>query len=234
MNRVIAAAALMAAIVLTVATAAVGVAVGASRATSPTLSATKHVAGLPAVAYGTSIKLYGHESQGVPRSFVLQAQTFPFARPFATIARGNTVGSYLIAVEPTHATRYRVRVGTATSRVLTVYVLGRRLTSSCNLCRHSTPGTHTLIVDGSVLQPPGSTALRGPGYFYYGQANGSSVPPSSLHLVKTAPFEIRAQVLSFTVSYPVHFPSGEPFRFNFVYCVRDAESKDGINLPGHR
>ena len=210
---------------------ATSVALGAA---SPTLTARTHVAGLPAVVYGKSITLSGHESLGGPRSFVLQAQVFPFTSPFHTIARGKTTGSYSIAVKPGHATRYQVKVGSASSAVLTVYVLGRQLSTICNLCQQTNaPGAHTLIVKATVLNPPGPVAVRAPVYFYYGQNNGSRVPPSTLRLVKRAPLDIHGQDLSSSVTYRVLFPAGEPFRFNFAFCVKDAESKDGVGLPGH-
>lgn len=227
MNRLIGLLVGIGAIVLTATTVALG-------ASSPTLTAREHVAGLPAVVYGKSITLSGHESLGGSRSFVVQAQVFPFTSPFRTIAHGETTGSYSIAVKPTHASRYRVKVGSATSPVLAVYVLGRQLRTICNLCQQSNaPGTHTLIVKATVLNPPGPVAIRGPAYFYYGQDNGSRVPPSTLRLVKHAPLDIHGQDSSSTVTYRVRFPAGEPFKFNFALCLKDAESKDGIGLPGH-
>lgn len=226
MNRLIGLVVGIGALVLTVTTVALG-------ASSPTLAAGEHVAGLPAVVYGKSVTLSGHESLAGSRSFVLQTQVFPFTGTFHTIARGKTTGSYSIAVKPTHASRYRVKVGGATSPVLTVYVVGRELSGSCNLCqRNNPPGTHTLTVKATVLNPPGPYA-GGPVYFYYGQNNASSVPLSTLRLVKRTAPNIHGQDLSTSVSYRVLFPAGEPVRFNFALCVKDAESKDGVGLPGH-
>ena len=226
-NRLIGLAVGIAAIVLMATTVALGT-------TNPTLTAREHVAGLPTIVYGKSITLSGHESLGGSRSFILQAQVFPFTSPFHTVARGKTTGSYSIAVKPTHASRYRVKVGSATSPVLTVYVLERQLSTSCNLCQQSNaPGTHRLIVKATVHNPPGPVAIRGPAYFYYGQDNGSRVPPSTLRLVKHVPLNIHGQDFSTSVTYRVRFPAGEPFKFNYALCLKDAESKDGIGLPGH-
>jgi hypothetical protein len=226
MRRLIGLAVGIGAIVLTVTTVALG-------ASGPTLTAGERVAGLPAVVYGNSVTLSGRESFGGSRSFVLQVQVFPFTSPFHTVARGKTTGSYSIAVKPAHASRYRVKVGSATTSVLTVYVLGRPLDTICNLCQQSnSPGTHTLIVTSDVLNPPGPVAIRGPWYFYYGQVNGR-VPPRTLRLVKRAPLIIHGQDFSSSVTYRVRFPAGKPFTFNFTACLKDVESEDGIGLPGH-
>jgi hypothetical protein len=217
----------MAAVAVAAVTAA-----GAAGASSPTLIASKHVAGLPTVTLGKSINLSGHESEAGSQSFALQAATFPFTSGFHTVASGTTTGSYSVAVKPTHATRYRVIVGGSTSPTVTVYVLDRTLSSSCNLCRPAnSPGTHTLILKAKLQTPPGLVAVKGPVYFYYA-LNNSSVPPSAMHLVKTVPLHITGHRLSLTISYTVHFPI-TVFEFAETYCWKDNESKDGVGLPGH-
>src|SRR5690348_1205584 len=94
-------------------------AVGAS---SPTLTASKHLAGLPAVTLGKSITLSGQASVAGSQPFVLQASEFPFTSGFHKVASGTTTGSYSVSVKPSHATQYRVLVGSSTSPTVTVYV----------------------------------------------------------------------------------------------------------------
>jgi hypothetical protein len=207
-------------------------AVAASGASSPTLKASKHIAGLPAVTYGRSITLSGHESLGGSKSYTLEANPWPFQGGFHVVAHGTTTGSYKFAVKPSHATRYRVHVGGSTSSVLTVYVIERQVHFSCNLCTlNNGPGAHTLKISAVLLAPPGPLAQHGPVYFYYAQ-DRSSVPPRRLRLVKKVALHKNANRLSFDVSYKVHFPSGV-FRFRDTYCWRDTESHDGVGLPGH-
>ncbi len=50
---------------------------------SATLLASKHVAGLPAVVYGSSVRLSGHETLGGSRSFSVQAESWPFKTGFS-------------------------------------------------------------------------------------------------------------------------------------------------------
>jgi hypothetical protein len=210
----------------------VALAGAASGASAPTLATGQHVAGLAAVTYGATIKLSGHESAGGSRPVALQADAFPFTGGFHTVASRVTTGPYSFTVKPSHATRYRAMVGGRTSPVLTVYVLERRVSSSCNLCVFSdTSGTHTLVVSATLEAPPGPLAATGPEYFYYAQTN-STAPPSTLRLVKTVPLHVHGHRLSFKVVYTVHFPLGA-FRFSYEACSRDAESADGVGLPGH-
>lgn len=213
------------------------VAIAAANATAagshpPTLSASKHVAGLPAVTYGQSIKLSGHESNAGTKTIVLQANAFPFTSSFHTVGQEQTHGTYSFTERPNRATQYRTYVkGTSgsTSQVVTVYVLEQGMTTSCNLCGfHNSPGAHVLVLSGR-FRPVGG---RGPFYFYYGQANGSTVPPHTLRLVKTVAAQVGSGSVSFNVSYHVDFPSG-PFRFQYVTCRQDNEAHDGFGLPGH-
>lgn len=206
--------------------------VAASGASSPSLSASKHVAGLPAITYGRSITLSGHESLAGSKSYTLESNPWPFKGGFHAIAHGKTTGSYSFRVKPSHATRYRIHVGGTTSPVLTVYVLERPLRQHCNLCSfNNAPGTHELKVSAVVQAPPGPLAQHGPVYFYYAQ-DRSTVSPRTLRLVKKVALHKSGSRLSFHVAYKVHFPTGV-FRFSQTYCWKDTETRDGVGLPGH-
>src|SRR5206468_12718621 len=75
-------------------TAAVaGTSIAASGA-SPTLQASNHVAGLPAVVYGSSIRLSGRANLTGSRTFSVQAEAWPFKSGFTTISSGKTTGDY--------------------------------------------------------------------------------------------------------------------------------------------
>jgi hypothetical protein len=197
-----------------------------------TLTANKHVAGLPAVVFGSSITLSGSEPLGGSRSYAVQAQTWPFTGGFATITSGKTTGSYSFVVSPSHATRYRVVIANGpTSPVLTVYVLDKRLSLTCNLCnKNNTPGAHTLIVKGRFQRPPGPRGNAGPVYFYYA-LNSSSVAPTILNRVTNVPRHFVGSTFSFKVSYKVQFPN-TTFRFGEDVCWKDDEAGTGVGLPG--
>jgi hypothetical protein len=203
----------------------------ASGSSSPTLRASKHIAGLPAVTFGKAITLSGHESLSGTKTYALEANPWPFQGGFHVIAHGKTTGSYSFMVKPSHATRYRMHVGGTTSSVLTVYVVERYLHRSCNLCNlNNGPGTHRLKVSAVVQAPPGPLAQHGPVYFYYAQDRSTS-PPRILRLVKRVRLHISGDRLSFHLSYRVHFPLGV-FHFSETFCWKDTESRDGVGLPG--
>src|SRR5947208_8241180 len=130
---------------------------------SATLVASKHVAGLPAVVYGSSVRLSGHETLSGSRSFSVQARAWPFKTGFTTITSGNTSGDYSFVVSPSHATKYRVLIANGpTSQVLTVYVLDKRLSLNCNLCHGgNTPGSPTLTVTASFRRPARPSGKKG-------------------------------------------------------------------------
>jgi hypothetical protein len=205
----------------------------ASGASAPTLNANKHIAGLAAIVYGRSLNLSGHESLGGSQTAILQADTFPFSGGFHTLKSVHTTGNYSFAVSPSHATRYRVTVGPRSSAILSVYVLARTTSLSCNLCHPgNTPGTHTLTIAQTIQAPPGQVAIHGSEYFYYALASGTSTPPNALKLVKTVPLHINGHTISYTVSSTVTFPN-TLFEFDYATCYKDEESTDGIGLPGH-
>jgi hypothetical protein len=143
-------------------------------------------------------------------------------------------GKYAFVVTPTHATRYRVRIGTrgATSAVLTVYVIEKELVNSCNLCTtFAGPGRHSLKVREVLQPPPGPIGVKGPGYFYYAQVSGTR-PPARLTLRKIVPLEISHHEQSLSAGYRVTFPTSR-IEFAYELCSRDAEAQDGYGLPGH-
>jgi hypothetical protein len=221
----------LAAGVAAITAAVAGTSIAASGA-GATLVANKHVAGLPAVVYGSSIRLSGHENLAGSRTFTVQAEAWPFKSGFTTITSGKTSGDYSFVVSPTHATRYRVLIANGpTSRVLTAYVLEKRLSLSCSLCRNSnTAGTHTLVIKGRFQRPPGPAGNKGPVYLYYA-LNPSSVTPTSLNLVANAPRRFAGNTFSFTASYNVQFPNST-FRFGEAVCWKESEGASGVGLPG--
>lgn len=211
--------------------AAAGTSIAASDP-SATLLPAKHVAGLPAVVYGSSIRLSGHENLSGSRTYTVQAEAWPFKSGFTTIKSGKTTGDYSFLVTPSHATRYRVAIANGpTSRTLTVYVLVKRLSMSCNLCHNTnTSGSHTLVVTARFRRPPGPAGSKGPVYLYYA-LNPSTVTPNSLNRVATAPRHFSGNTFSFSVSYTVQFPSSA-FRFGEAFCWKDNEAASGVGLPG--
>jgi hypothetical protein len=215
---------------ITAAVAGTSIAAGGA---SATLQAGNHVAGLPAVVYGSSVRLSGHANLTGSRAFSVQAETWPFKNGFTTISSGQTTGDYSFRVHPSRATRYRVVIANGpTSSVLTVYVLDKRLSMSCNLCHNTnTPGSHTLVVTGRFRTPPGPTNKKGPVYLYYA-LNPSTVTPNNLKRVVTAPRNFSGNTFSFSVSYTVQFPNST-FRFGESFCWRYNEAATGVGLPGH-
>jgi mono/diheme cytochrome c family protein len=201
---------------------------------SATLVASKHVAGLSAVVYGSSIRLSGHETLGGSRSFSVQAQAWPFNSGYTTIKSGKTTGNYSFSVSPSHATRYRVLIASGPkSPVLTVYVLDQRLSVNCNLCHGSNgPGAQTLVVTGRFRTPPGTAGNEGPVYLYYA-LNSSTVTPTAVNRVASAPREFSGNTFSFTVRYSAQFPNTPTFRFAEVFCWKYNEAASGVGLPGH-
>jgi hypothetical protein len=197
-----------------------------------TLTANKHMDGLPALVYGSSITLSGTESLAGSRSYALQAEAWPFTGGFTTITTGKTMGSYSFVVRPSHATRYRVvTTNGPTSPVLTVYVVDRELSFSCNLCNSSNgAGSHTLIVKERFRRPPGIVA-PGRAYFYYA-LDPSTVAPTTLGRVATASRHFSGNTYGLTVSYKVNFPNVPHFSFAEKFCVTHQESRDGVGLPG--
>lgn len=204
----------------------------AAGAPGATLSANKHMAGLPAVVYGSSITLSGQESLSGSRSYAVQAEAWPFTGGFTTITSGKTTGSYSFVVSPAHATRYRVVLANGpTSPVLTVYVVDRELSFSCSLCNNSNgAGAHTLTVKERFRRPPGAVA-PGRAYFYYA-LDSSTVTPTTLNRVATASRHFTGNTYALTVSYAVNFPNVPHFAFAEKFCVTHDEAKDGVGLPG--
>jgi hypothetical protein len=199
---------------------------------SATLSANKHMDGLPAVVYGSSITLSGQVSLSGSSSYAVQAEAWPFTGGFTTITSGKTTGSYSFVVSPSHATRYRVVTANGpTSPVLTVYVVDRELSFSCNLCNNSNgAGAHTLTVKERFRRPPGPVA-PGHAYFYYA-LNPSSDTPTTLSRVATASRHFTGSTYGLTVSYTVNFPNVPHFAFAEKFCVTHDEPRDGVGLPG--
>jgi hypothetical protein len=195
-------------------------------APSPTLSSAR-----PHIVYGTGVALSGLAQAG--SRVVLQADPFPFTSGFHTVATAKASGSggFHVLVRPTHATRYRAMLAGVASRVITVYVTPRD-TSTCNICGASRPGTYTAVLEDAWQYPPGPIEASGPEYVYYGLHAGSTAVPA-IHLVETVRLmRLAGNRLSGRASFRVRFPNYQ-FHWNYVTCYRDAESRDGIGLPGH-
>ncbi len=213
------------------ATAIGALASSADASSGPTLKANKHIAGFAAVAYGRGIELSGRASGG-SQPYALQAERWPFKGGFQTIAHGSTNGRYSFVVRPVRATRYRISVGSSSSRVLPVYVLERNLSSSCNLCNaQNVSGTYTLVINGTYVTPPGAK-VTGPVYFYYGAATNATAGPTYLNLVQSVPRYFARNRFSLTIQYTVEFPVGQ-FAFSTDYCWKENERKTGVGLPGN-
>jgi hypothetical protein len=111
-------------------------------------------------------------------------------------------------------------------------VLDKRVSMSCNLCHGgNTSGSHTLVVSAKFKGPAGPAGNEGPVYFYYA-LNSSSVTPTVLNLVTSAPRQFSGNTFSFSISYAVQFPN-TTFQFGETFCWKDNEAATGVGLPGH-
>lgn len=150
-----------------------------------------------------------------------------------TTARTGASGVYRFVVAPALATAYRAVARSGKSAATTVYVSGRVLSSSCNLCVPSPPAGHQTLRVSLRYQVPGPAyqhELEKPLYFYY--ATSSHGPVTDVRLVKTfKQTAARGGVIVASARYRVVMGPG--IAFHYVICIRDSETVDGLGLPGH-
>jgi hypothetical protein len=175
----------------------------------------------------------GHRSGQV---ISLEANRFPFDAGFEPVARQRTGrrGAYEFHAHPGHAVRYRVVSGSAASQVSTVFVEPAVSQRRCNLCGASSrAGSRILRLSFRLGFPEDALATESSKrvYFYYGQRNGSSKPPATLHLAETVwQRRIGGDRTSVAIRHRVRLP--HRYRFAIAACLRTTMSTDGIGLPG--
>jgi hypothetical protein len=186
----------------------------------------------------------------------LFAQPFPYRKaPQAvpgqsmTLGTSSTAVSYRFFGKPQIATRYSVRVYAsatakaplASSATQTVYEVSNQIYlgwRSCNT-RGNRPICHQTLrlytsVPASTYKLESAKHL----YVYFAVTLGPSLPlpfPKTLSLISASvskPRRLSAtkfeQILKF--SFRVGTDAYNPA---FIYCTKDTESRDGLNLPGH-
>jgi hypothetical protein len=188
----------------------------------------------------------------------LYSQPFPYKKAPAAVAGqqqaldGTSPESYSFKATPGIATRYSVEVlpsstisspVAATSASRTVYVVTYQLGAGVKTCNRAgnRPVCHQTIriytrVPAAALKAEAKKKL----YFYFGIKLARYKEPSSgpkyLDLDHSAVIG-KAKRLSateyeqtVTFSFKVY---EDGYNFNFNFCTRDTEPKDGVNLPGH-
>jgi hypothetical protein len=166
----------------------------------------------------------------------LEANRFPFDAGYTRIAwqRTGRDGGFRLHARPGHAVRYRVVAGSAASRVVPIFVEPAVSHRRCNLCGASSrAGARTLRLSFRLQYPDDAfaTEFRKRVYFYYGQRNGSSKPPATLHLAETVgQRSIGGNRTAVTIRHGVRLP--HRYRFAVVACLRTSMGTDGIGLPG--
>ena len=231
-------------------------------ATSPNFPGASHgkVDGYAVVVYGTRPSVYHWPrnwhmatiSGKISGAMAGDVATL-FAEPFGTSSFTSTgqqvtlpdagTDSYSFRVQPQRATHYRVQVTTDTttfdtrSAVQTVYVVLEAIPGRAKT--HCSSG-HCKITSELKLPVPAAaykTESAKHWYFYF----GLDLPPAfpkylrldrsasakKLHKLSSSEFEVAATVpFNSTLAHPQDYALWE-------YCLKDAESKDGIGLPGH-
>jgi hypothetical protein len=180
----------------------------------------------------------------------LYTQAFPFKSKPApsgkTVALTGTASqSYRFTEKPTVATRYTVRVlpssssssAVATSAAKTVYVVTNKGLHSHFKCSPSVcheTARITIKLPASAYKTEASKKV----YFYLGvklSATGTPGKVTSLKLTTATiskASKVSATEFEHTISFSVRV-NGEAAAWEFAWCTKDTEAKDGINLPGH-
>ncbi|MGN6681432.1 MAG: hypothetical protein ACTHKL_27005 [Streptosporangiaceae bacterium] len=179
----------------------------------------------------------------------LYAQQFPFHKApvllqSVSTSRANT--PYSFDVFPMLATRYQVKFvdsvtgkPVAASPKVTVYAAAGPRASGGSPCRrrvcHQTWHLHVFV-------PPSTLRTEMPKrwFIYFGLAlSRSHVPPPPKILKLSAgnpqvsrPRKINGQEYAVTIKFSFRIGKDRYF-YSFFPCQRDAEAKDGLNLPGH-
>jgi len=182
----------------------------------------------------------------------LYAQPFPYTQPAApvpgqtlTLSASTTPTAYSFTAEPLIATKYTVEVlpsSTVSTPVVgqsstsTVYVTtDQTLTSS--KCRR--PVCHlTLRIYTRLPKSAYATESRKKWYFYFADRlsrTGEPPFPKTLYLQRRAMISKAKKVSSteFERTITWSFRIGnDGYAYEFNFCSKDSESRDGINLPG--
>ena len=167
-----------------------------------------------------------------------KAGSFAATGQSTTLATDGT-SAYSFAVTPTLATAYEVRVSTgttvdATSATATVYVEGGghggRLHERCSRtsCTYSYPVYNTF--PASAYRTESKKRV----YFYLAQWRSSKHPASWFYLARkdkaSKPNRIGSGEFEQTLTWYITLSAGR--YFIPLACTRDAESTDGLGLPG--
>lgn len=182
---------------------------------------------------------------------VLYAQPFKSKSapvPGATVTlTGSASQTYSFSEKPSVATKYTVKVfpsstsATAVAKSATdiVYVITRQALAhnkvSCPrpLC-HETIRITTRLPASAYKKEAGKKL-----YFYLGvrlSASGNPGIPKTLKLTSATisrATKISATEFSRTVSFSFRIGPTDAASWEFAWCTKNTESKDGINLPGH-
>jgi hypothetical protein len=197
-----------------------------------------------------SAKLHGTVANGtVGEVAALYAQQFPFKKPpvrLASITLKAAKTAYSFTVTPSLATRYDIRLFAsskttsplAISPAQSLYVATDQSTGALKQCKRPVC-TESIQIDTYVPASALSTEMGKKVYPYFGINLGSnSIPPTPKWLLlnaadakvtksrKLSAGEFQ-NTLTFTFTIGSH-----SFNFQPNFCTKDAESKDGLGLPG--
>ncbi len=182
---------------------------------------------------------------------VLYAQQFPYKKSAVrlgsvTLKAAQTL--YSFTVTPILATKYVVRLfasGTATAPVATspvqnLYVQGEQLlTTNPQHCGrpvcHETFPVYTFVPASTFRLEIGKHV-----YPYFAvNLGGSKIPPpprwlyvNAGHAKVTAARRISASEFKYTITYSFTI-GNHSYYWDWAFCTRDTEAKDGLGLPGH-
>ncbi len=182
----------------------------------------------------------------------LYAQPFPYQHAPAQVGSvilhpAGTTASYGFQVTPTLATRYRVELfasSTAsaplgTSPVATIYVATGGTSENSQTC--SRPVCHESMLTTNYVPPSAlQTEISKPWYPYFGinLSSGKEPPPPEWLILEagsghvTASRRVSADEFSETVTFSFRI-GNDAYYWDWTTCSKDAESVDGIGLPGH-
>jgi hypothetical protein len=180
----------------------------------------------------------------------LYTQAFPFkSKPAAsgkTLAlNGSASQTYTFTDKPTVATRYTVRVlpsssstsAVATSASETVYVVTNKDTHESFKCPrplcHETARI-TVKLPASAYKTESGKKI----YFYLAVKLSATGSPGTIRTLKLTKATVskskKLSATEFQRTITFSFRIGnDAASWEFAWCSKDTESKDGVNLPGH-
>lgn len=163
-----------------------------------------------------------------------------FSKIDTPITMTSTSASYSFSVKPLAATKYKVQISTrgkvdVTSKVQPVFVgIARSQTGYHQKC---TKTECTSSYTEHMFAPPAALRTESSKHIYIYVAVGYPKIPKYLRLKATAkvtrPKRVSADVYVFMVTYSVHLRPRVNANWIDTFCTKDAESRDGIGLPGH-